>query len=280
MKHEIFTKELELIKDERIRKNTEIILDLLPEYFYHIPASSTGKYHPNFSLGEGGLVRHVKVATRILNDLLNDTTYINNYAPYIDKNKESKLNEKDLMLMGIILHDGLKDGLLDFDYKEEEENQNKLTELKNKRDELLKNDIGNNEIDTIKKEISALYKKVHFTKFEHPILISNFIKSNKDKLDINEEELKFLCNILETHMGGLDTTGMNVDSETKQRLEFHKQYKQAWNDEIKKYESTDTIEYELPTPKNKYQHLVHTADFLSSRKYLNVNFENNDIVER
>ena len=72
MKHEVFRRELEYIKDERIRKSCEIILDMLPDYFYEIPASSTGKYHPDFSLGEGGLVRHVKVAVRIAKELLDN----------------------------------------------------------------------------------------------------------------------------------------------------------------------------------------------------------------
>ena len=72
MKHEVFRKELDYIKDDRIRSSCEIILDMLPDYFYEIPASSTGKYHPDFSLGDGGLVRHVKVAVRIAKELLDN----------------------------------------------------------------------------------------------------------------------------------------------------------------------------------------------------------------
>ena len=49
MKHEVFNTELGFIKDERIRESCEIVLDMLPDYFYEIPASPTGKYHPNFS---------------------------------------------------------------------------------------------------------------------------------------------------------------------------------------------------------------------------------------
>ena len=52
------TNELNYIKDENFRNNIEKILNSLPEYFWKVAASSTGKYHPEFSLGEGGLVRH------------------------------------------------------------------------------------------------------------------------------------------------------------------------------------------------------------------------------
>ena len=102
MKHEVFKTELGFIKDERIRKSCEIILDMLPDYFYEIPASSTGKYHPEFSLGECGLVRHVKVATRLAKELLDNPCIGDKYTE----------NEKDIMIFTLILHDGLKSGLV------------------------------------------------------------------------------------------------------------------------------------------------------------------------
>ena len=33
-----------------------------PDHFWSIPASTSGKYHPAIALGEGGLIRHVKLA--------------------------------------------------------------------------------------------------------------------------------------------------------------------------------------------------------------------------
>ena len=66
MKKEYFNIELSRINDDKVKQSTEIILDLLPDYFYTMPASTSGKYHPHFSLGDGGLVRHIKVACRIL----------------------------------------------------------------------------------------------------------------------------------------------------------------------------------------------------------------------
>ena len=195
MKHEEFKIELSYIKDDRIRKSCETILDILPDYFYEIPASSTGKYHPSFSLGKGGLVRHVKVATRIANDLFDDPSFKSKYTR----------NEKDIMLMTLILHDSLKSGL----------NHDK------------------------------------YTAFNHPILISNFVNDNKDKIELTDEELKMFRECVESHMGGFP---WNVNSYTNE---------------------------ELPEPKNKFQVFVHMCDYLSSRKYLDVKFnEKNEIIDR
>ena len=102
MKHEVFERELNYIKDKRIRSSCITILDMLPDYFYEIPASSTGKYHPSFSLGAGGLVRHVKVAVRIAKELLDNPCIGDKYTD----------NEKDIMIFTLILHDGLKSGLV------------------------------------------------------------------------------------------------------------------------------------------------------------------------
>ena len=43
-----FEQELNYIKDENIRKSLEIMINYIPDYFFHIAASSTGKYHPQY----------------------------------------------------------------------------------------------------------------------------------------------------------------------------------------------------------------------------------------
>ena len=100
-KIDYFKKELNYIKNERIKESCNIMISLLPDYFFEIPASSTGKYHPEFTLGEAGLVRHVKAAVMIAKDLLENPCIGDKYTN----------DEKDLMLMSLILHDGLKSGL-------------------------------------------------------------------------------------------------------------------------------------------------------------------------
>lgn len=192
MKHDVFKTELNYIKGDRIRNSTITILDLLPDYFYEIPASSTGKYHPEFSLGEGGLVRHVKVAVRIMKELLDNPCIGSKYTD----------NEKDVLLMTLILHDGLKSGLI--------------------------------------------YNR--YTCANHPTLIKDFVNENKDKLELTTDELTLFSLAVESHMG-------------------------PWNTD---YEGREI----LPKPKTKYENLVHMCDFLSSKKFLNVNFINNEIKDR
>ena len=65
-----FAAELTLITDPGIRAFTEKCIEELPDYFFRVPASSTGKYHPRISLGEGGLLRHTQMAVQIAADLL------------------------------------------------------------------------------------------------------------------------------------------------------------------------------------------------------------------
>ncbi len=103
--HEVFKEELSYIKDKRIRNSLITMLDRLPSYFYEVPASSTGKYHPSFSLGEGGLVRHTKAAVRIAKELMDNPSLTN-----------FNQNEKDLMIFALTLHDGLKSGKVKSEY--------------------------------------------------------------------------------------------------------------------------------------------------------------------
>jgi len=58
-----FKWELQSIHDENIRNFVVKCFDeLCPDYFWTVPCSTSGKYHPQISLGEGGLVRHTKLA--------------------------------------------------------------------------------------------------------------------------------------------------------------------------------------------------------------------------
>ena len=99
-KYEVFKKEMYYVKDSNRRKDLRILITSLPTYFFEIPASSTGKYHPSFALGDGGLVRHTKVAVRIAHELLENNTI---GMKFTDK-------DKDLIIMALVLHDGLKCG--------------------------------------------------------------------------------------------------------------------------------------------------------------------------
>ncbi len=109
-KSEMFKTELNYIKSERIRKSAEKFLEMLPDYFFVVAASSTGKYHPAFASGEGGLVRHTKVACYILNEIVSTKTFGSEFTD----------NEKDLMRFAIMVHDGFKHGVIEDKYTKHE----------------------------------------------------------------------------------------------------------------------------------------------------------------
>lgn len=94
----IFETELDYIINPSIREFTEKALNKLPEYFFSIPASSTGKFHSPVCLGNGGLVRHTKMAVRFAIDLLNLEMFTKVYSD----------DEKDIIISALILHDGIK----------------------------------------------------------------------------------------------------------------------------------------------------------------------------
>ena len=190
MNKDVFNVELSRFKNSNVRESTETILDMLPDYFYEIPASSTGKYHPAFSLGEGGLVRHVKVAMRTLEEMFRDTAF-GEYDDYT----------KDLMRMALMLHDGFKSG---------------------------KENIGH-------------------TCTEHPLIMRDFIIENKDKLDISSKDAEFVARLISTHMG-------------------------PWT----KDKAGNEI---LESPKSREELLIHLCDYIASRNFLNVSFENNEITD-
>ena len=75
-------KEISFIHDARIRNSALVLQDLLPEYFWVMPASTTGKYHPEVELGEGGLLRHSKAVTRIGYELLKIEMFRVNYTEH------------------------------------------------------------------------------------------------------------------------------------------------------------------------------------------------------
>ena len=163
---------------------------MIPDYFYEVPASSTGKYHPGFAQGDGGLVRHTKAAVRIAYEILNDECLCNDYSDI----------DRDLVIIGLIMHDSCKYGL----------------------------------------------EKGKYTLVNHPMIAAKLIRDNKDKLTLTDDELKLLCGMIEAHMGP-----------------FNKDF----NGNVM-----------MPLPKNKYEKFVHMCDFLASKKFLDITFNDNEIV--
>ena len=187
---EYFLEEISYIKNDKIKKSLIYMINKLPDYFFIVPAASTGKYHPMYASGEGGLLRHTKAAVRIAYELLNDPAIGDKYPS----------DEQDLMLMGLLLHDGLKLG----------------------------------------KEVSK------YTKFDHPILMANYIEEEKDNLELTDSERKLVMDVIKTHMG-------------------------PWTTD---YDGNEVLE----KPKTKYQNFVHMCDYLASRKCILIPFDENDNI--
>ena len=97
----IFKDEINYVEDSKLKEDFKTLINLLPDYFFEVPASSTGKYHPEFAAGSGGLVRHTKVAVRFAYELLNNNTVGIKFSSH----------DKDLIIMALTLHDGLKHGI-------------------------------------------------------------------------------------------------------------------------------------------------------------------------
>ena len=188
-REELFLDELGYISDEELSESLLKLINLLPEYWLEEPASSTGKYHPEYALGKGGLLRHSKAAMRIGYELLSNPCIGDKYTS----------REKDLMLMSLLVHDGLKLGL----------------------------------------------PQEKYTRFDHPILMANFVEKNYKEVGLSKEDAKFMGDVIKTHMG-------------------------PWTTD---YDGNEVLE----KPKTKYQNFVHMCDFLASRKCILVPFEENNI---
>ena len=102
--YEHFERELALIKDETLRNAVALYLrDFVPEYFWTDGASSSGKYHPQFSQGKGGLVRHTKAVVMFAEELLRMSSYAYMKEAY-----------KDYVIASCIIHDTAKYGVVEY----------------------------------------------------------------------------------------------------------------------------------------------------------------------
>lgn len=101
----------------------ELVLSTpIPDYFWSIPSSSSGKYHPEDEICEGGLVRHtlktVKVAKdtmAVIKDILStDIKILNeeyNYVgPLLTLAGNISKKDREYAIAALFLHDSYKNG--------------------------------------------------------------------------------------------------------------------------------------------------------------------------
>lgn len=91
--------EIDSINNPQIRRFANTLLNRVPDYFFKVPASSSGKYHPKNDLGEGGLVRHSISVKRMLEHLIEPDGFFD----FTD-------DEKDLLIVAALFHDCMKSG--------------------------------------------------------------------------------------------------------------------------------------------------------------------------
>lgn len=91
---------LSTIVNDDIREFAKVLVDGLPAYIWEVGASSTGKYHPAYSLGLGGLMRHQIAVVRFLNYFFELEQYSTKFTS----------REMDLMRVAGLVHDGRKSG--------------------------------------------------------------------------------------------------------------------------------------------------------------------------
>lgn len=100
--------------------------------------------------------------------------------------------------------------------------------------------------DTRKSGDDTDYAKSKYTKFDHPLLAANEIRSLIGF--ISPEELEIVATTIESHMG-------------------------QWNTDKR----SSVV---LPLPTNKYQKMVHLADYLASRKDIEVLFDGFEVPKK
>jgi len=88
--------ELNLIDNVQIKNFVIGCLDIAPDYFWKIPSSSTGKYHPKDEIKEGGLILHVKRSVKIATDLCRCFEVVG--------------DDRDCVISAMIMHDVCKNG--------------------------------------------------------------------------------------------------------------------------------------------------------------------------
>lgn len=166
----------------------------IPDYFYEIPASTTGKYHPEYSLGQGGLVRHTKAAVLIAKMLFGIEMYSKVFTEL----------QQDLMLAALILHDSYKCGITHEQY----------------------------------------------TRYDHPIIAANEIR----KMSGLEEEMDYIDPVTKQQ------TKISQKEYIARCIEHHMG---QWTED---YKGNKVLE----KPRNGCEKFVHQADYLASRKNLEI----------
>lgn len=99
-KSDFFEREIQFIEDINLQDFVRFFFnERCGDWFWKSGASSSGKYHPQFTKGEGGLVRHTKAVAWVCEELLRMSSYAYMKDIY-----------KDYARVACLLHDTRKYG--------------------------------------------------------------------------------------------------------------------------------------------------------------------------
>lgn len=204
---DLFEKEINLIKNEHLKNIVRYTLDAAPECIQHIPASSSGRYHPEYSLGDGGLSRHIKATVGIAWSMI-ESDVLKGLLKKEEKDFNNELYN-DVVYASLILHDCCKPD------------------------------------DTEK----------HSTRFDHPLIGAGLFKNvmteyfkdihsylSEDEKNNLKNAIRLIYKCIQSHMG-IYTTAPYAKGIV------------------------------LPKPDSNIEWFVHLCDLLSSRKYLEFDFD-------
>ena len=174
---------LDAVQNSDIKNFMIQCIATIPNYWFKAPASSSGRFHPKYALGEGGLMRHTLGILQFVNRLRENNIYRSQFTE----------REFDLICVACLMHDSRKCG-------DDED-----------------------------------YKKSQRTRFEHPLLAAEVIRSINTTY-VTDEEKEFVASAVETHMG-------------------------QWN-------TKDSVT--LPLPLTNHQKFVHLVDYIASMRNCNM----------
>lgn len=103
---------IDTIENDDMKKFAEELVKTIPPYWYDVPASSTGKYHPAYAVTKSGLAKHTAAVVRFLNHTFN-VECMNTWTS----------RERDMLRIAAMMHDTRKSG------SQEEFEANKYTKF-------------------------------------------------------------------------------------------------------------------------------------------------------
>ena len=99
-KSKFFEREIQLIESEELRDFVRYYFEeCVGDWFWTSKASASGKFHPDFTKSEGGLVKHTRAVAMFCYELLRLSTY-----------SYMKDEYKDYAIIACLLHDTCKYG--------------------------------------------------------------------------------------------------------------------------------------------------------------------------